>query len=92
MQPLYVDSTADDDLWTGGRTGLTPIFTVFYGDNDSQPEVQAFCMSLRSPEGDMLPSQSIYESGSYFSEAAGLKRRQAVWYAATAALLVIAWL
>ncbi|KAI6826503.1 hypothetical protein KC340_g10237 [Hortaea werneckii] len=91
MQLLYLDPYTGDATVMGGRTGFTPIVTVIYDDEDSDPDVQAFCMKLRSPEGNMLPSQSLNDTNS-FSDAAGLERREAVWYAATAALLVIAWL
>ncbi|KAI7190675.1 hypothetical protein KC316_g5929 [Hortaea werneckii] len=91
MQLLYPDPYTGDHSAMGGRTGFTPIVTVLYNDEYSDPDVQAFCMKLRSPEGNMLPSQSLNDTNS-FSDAAGLERREAVWYAATAALLVIAWL
>ncbi|KAI6891364.1 hypothetical protein KC318_g13842 [Hortaea werneckii] len=91
MQLLYLDPYTGDHTVMGGRTGFTPIVTVLYNDEDSDPDVQAFCMKLRSPEGNMLPSQSLKDTYA-FGDAAGLKRREAVWYAATAALLVIAWL
>ncbi|KAI6890919.1 hypothetical protein KC318_g14208 [Hortaea werneckii] len=86
-------STTADLSMLGGRTGYTPIITVLFGDRDSDPDVQAFCMKLRSPKGNILPSQtrngtSPWESG---GGAAGLKRREAVWYAAAAALLVVAF-
>ncbi|KAI7232382.1 hypothetical protein KC330_g5934 [Hortaea werneckii] len=90
MQVLYIDPYTGPAAM-GGRTGLTPIITVLYNDEDSNPDVQAFCMKLRSPEGNLLPAQSLNGTNA-FSDAAGLKRREAVWYAATAALLVIAWL
>ncbi|GAB1740181.1 hypothetical protein NU219Hw_g5298t2 [Hortaea werneckii] len=91
MQLLYLDPYTTDQTVMGGRTGFTPIVTVLYNDENADPDVQAFCMKLRSPEGNMLPSQSLNDTYA-FGDAAGLKRREAVWYAATAALLVIAWL
>ncbi|KAI7265762.1 hypothetical protein KC343_g14334 [Hortaea werneckii] len=87
MQLLYTDLSAGDLLRTGGRTGYTPVVTITYGNGDADPEVQALCMSVRSPEGNMLPVQSLNETS---SGAAGLQRREAVWYAAAAALLVVA--
>ncbi|KAI6840672.1 hypothetical protein KC332_g2589 [Hortaea werneckii] len=87
MQLLYTDPSAGDLLRTGGRRGYTPIITVTYGNDDADPEVQALCMSVRSPEGNMLPAQSLNETS---SGAAGPKRREAVWYAAAAALFVVA--
>ncbi|KAI7468412.1 hypothetical protein KC357_g6742 [Hortaea werneckii] len=87
MQLLYTDPSAGDLLRTGGRRGYTPIITVTFGNDDADLEVQALCMSVRSPEGNMLPAQSLNETS---SGAAGPKRREAEWYAAVAALLVIA--
>ncbi|KAI7486330.1 hypothetical protein KC351_g3438 [Hortaea werneckii] len=85
-------STTFDLSMLGGRTGYTPIITVLFGDPDSDPDVQAFCMKLRSPEGNILPSQtrngtSPWEFG---GGAVGLKGREAMWFAAAAALLVVA--
>ncbi|KAI6857918.1 hypothetical protein KC343_g1631 [Hortaea werneckii] len=84
-------STADLNM-LGGRTGYTPIITVLFGDRDSDPDAQAFCMKLRSPEGNVLPFQTRNGTSPFELRggAAGLKGREAMWYAAAAALLVVA--
>ena len=47
-----------------GRTGVTPVLTVVYGDEEgSDPEVQYFCMETFTPDGGRLPQHSLSEDG-----------------------------
>lgn len=40
----------------GGRSGVTPVFTVLYDDeNDDSPEVQFTCMKTFTAEGEEMP-------------------------------------
>ncbi|THZ80538.1 hypothetical protein D6C84_07361 [Aureobasidium pullulans] len=59
------DDDGGDDPTTGaGRTGITPILTVVYGDEEGgDPEVQYFCMKTFTPDGGRLPQHSLSEDG-----------------------------
>ena len=64
-QILYPNSEASDEISDeqerangGGRTGFTPIVTVVWEDGEDQdPDAKFWCVRLRSPEGNELPSQ-----------------------------------
>ncbi|KAF6794950.1 hypothetical protein CSOJ01_13599, partial [Colletotrichum sojae] len=51
----------------GGRSGVTPVFTVLYDDDDeegSSPDVQFSCMRTFNVDGDEMPDRlNVDESG-----------------------------
>ncbi|KAF9877211.1 hypothetical protein CkaCkLH20_05477 [Colletotrichum karsti] len=53
-QILPTGENSDQSL--GGRSGVTPVFTVVYdGENDNSPEVQFTCMRTFTAEGEEMP-------------------------------------
>lgn len=55
----------------GGRTAFTPVVTVVYDDeDDTRPDVNIFCMHLRSPEGYELPFRQL----NYKDDARGVEK------------------
>lgn len=56
----------DDTLprMAAGRSGITPVMTVLYGDDDDGPDVQFACMrTFAADGGGELPDTLNYESG-----------------------------
>ncbi|KAH0345289.1 hypothetical protein KCU81_g4399, partial [Aureobasidium melanogenum] len=59
--PLLSGSNNDTEVGAG-RTGVTPVITVVYGDEqDSEPNVQYVCMKTFAADGGKLPQNSLSE-------------------------------
>ncbi|KAG9986459.1 hypothetical protein KCU78_g20547, partial [Aureobasidium melanogenum] len=59
--PLLSGSSNDTEVGAG-RTGVTPVITVVYGDEQgTEPNVNYVCMKTFAPDGGKLPQNSLSE-------------------------------
>ncbi|KAG9569031.1 hypothetical protein KCU71_g2585, partial [Aureobasidium melanogenum] len=59
--PLLSGSSNETEVGAG-RTGVTPVITVVYGDEQgSEPNVNYVCMKTFAPDGGKLPQNSLSE-------------------------------
>ena len=97
-QILYPDSEALDEIPdeqrranVGGRTGFTPIVTIIWEDGEDQnPDAKFWCVRLRSPEGNELPSQvPPYRNERFSAGVRSAQFQRATWITATGVATIL---